>query len=49
MYMGTLYPITATASISMRSLGSMRAETSTIEDAGYGSSKYLLLTSWISS
>ena len=29
-----IYSITATASISMRSLGSMRAETSTIEDAG---------------
>jgi hypothetical protein len=28
------YSTTATASISMRSLGSMRAETSTIEDAG---------------
>jgi hypothetical protein len=29
-----LYPTTATASISIRSLGSIKAETSTIEDAG---------------
>jgi hypothetical protein len=33
------YSITATASTSMRRRGSMSAETSTIEDAGYGSSK----------